>query len=32
VEFDKTGDFLAIGDKGGRVVILQRNNNKVKRI
>eukprot|EP01080_Neovahlkampfia_damariscottae_P000785 gene785-9035_t len=30
VEFDKTGDFLAIGDKGGRVVILQRNNNKTK--
>jgi len=25
VEFDTTGDYLAIGDKGGRVVILERN-------
>lgn len=30
VEFDSTGNFLAIGDRGGRVVILQRNDNKNK--
>lgn len=28
VEFDSSGDFLAIGDRGGRVVILERNNAK----
>ncbi|XBW36530.1 hypothetical protein QEN19_002106 [Hanseniaspora menglaensis] len=28
VEFDKTGDFLATGDKGGRVVLFERNNDK----
>lgn len=28
VEFDQTGNFLAIGDRGGRVVILERNKNK----
>jgi serine/threonine-protein phosphatase 2A regulatory subunit B len=30
VEFDTTGNYLAIGDRGGRVVILQRNDNKSK--
>ena len=25
VEFDKTGDYLATGDKGGRVVLFERN-------
>ncbi|KAM7274665.1 hypothetical protein ACFE04_016531 [Oxalis oulophora] len=25
IEFDKTGDHLAVGDRGGRVVIFQRN-------
>ena len=25
VEFDKTGDFLATGDRGGRVVLFERN-------
>ncbi len=29
VEFDHTGNYLAIGDRGGRVVILERNKNKV---
>ena len=29
VEFDHTGNYLAIGDRGGRVVILERNQNKV---
>ena len=29
VEFDSTGNYLAIGDRGGRVVILERNNSKV---
>ena len=24
VEFDDTGDFLATGDKGGRIVIFER--------
>ncbi|GMG27710.1 unnamed protein product [Ambrosiozyma monospora] len=28
VEFDHTGDFLATGDKGGRVVLFERNENK----
>lgn len=28
VEFDKTGDFLATGDKGGRVVLFERSNDK----
>lgn len=27
VEFDHSGEFLATGDKGGRVVLFQRNNN-----
>lgn len=26
VEFDHTGDYLATGDKGGRVVLFERNN------
>jgi len=30
VEFDSSGDYLAIGDRGGRVVILERNNAKVQ--
>ncbi|KAJ7103890.1 WD40-repeat-containing domain protein [Mycena epipterygia] len=28
VEFDSTGDFLATGDKGGRVVLFERNRSK----
>ncbi|KAG7697581.1 hypothetical protein KL951_002155 [Ogataea haglerorum] len=28
VEFDHTGDFLATGDRGGRVVLFERNENK----
>ncbi|GBL48725.1 protein_phosphatase_PP2A_regulatory_subunit_B [Candidozyma auris] len=28
VEFDSTGTFLATGDKGGRVVLFERNGNK----
>ncbi|KAI9319723.1 WD40-repeat-containing domain protein [Dichotomocladium elegans] len=28
VEFDYTGDYLATGDKGGRVVLFERNDNK----
>ena len=28
VEFDHTGDFLATGDKGGRVVLFERNQKK----
>lgn len=28
VEFDNTGTFLATGDKGGRVVLFERNGNK----
>ncbi|KAM3586001.1 protein phosphatase 2A regulatory subunit cdc55 [Umbelopsis sp. WA50703] len=28
VEFDQTGDYLATGDKGGRVVLFERNENK----
>ncbi|CAO3685518.1 unnamed protein product [Umbelopsis vinacea] len=28
VDFDQTGDFLATGDKGGRIVIFERNTNK----
>lgn len=28
VEFDETGDFLAAGDKGGRVVIFERSDTK----
>ncbi|KAJ2889362.1 protein phosphatase 2A regulatory subunit cdc55 [Coemansia aciculifera] len=28
VEFDHTGDYLATGDKGGRVVLFERNDNK----
>lgn len=26
VEYDKTGDFLATGDHGGRIVIFKREN------
>jgi len=32
VEFDRTGNYLAIGDKGGRIVILQRNLNNVSKV
>lgn len=28
IEFDDTGNFLAIGDRGGRVVLLERNSGK----
>ncbi|KAI8140259.1 protein phosphatase PP2A regulatory subunit B [Fennellomyces sp. T-0311] len=28
VEFDQTGDYLATGDKGGRVVLFERNDTK----
>lgn len=28
VEFDPTGDYLATGDRGGRVVLFERNNSK----
>ncbi|GAB5592137.1 protein phosphatase 2A regulatory subunit cdc55 [Umbelopsis nana] len=28
VEFDQTGDYLATGDKGGRIVLFERNANK----
>lgn len=28
VEFDTTGDYLATGDKGGRVVLFERNESK----
>ncbi|KAG5458268.1 MAG: hypothetical protein BJ554DRAFT_1539 [Olpidium bornovanus] len=28
VEFDHTGDYLATGDKGGRVVLFERNEGK----
>ncbi|KAF7728652.1 protein phosphatase 2A regulatory subunit cdc55 [Apophysomyces ossiformis] len=28
VEFDSTGDYLATGDKGGRVVLFERNDSK----
>jgi serine/threonine-protein phosphatase 2A regulatory subunit B len=28
VEFDSTGNFLATGDKGGRVVLFERNQTK----
>lgn len=28
VEFDQTGDYLATGDKGGRVVLFERNESK----
>ena len=27
VEFDSTGNYLATGDKGGRVVLFERNEN-----
>ncbi|EGW33229.1 protein phosphatase PP2A regulatory subunit B [Spathaspora passalidarum NRRL Y-27907] len=30
VEFDHTGDFLGTGDKGGRVVLFERNQSKKK--
>jgi len=28
IEFDETGEFIAAGDRGGRVVIFKRDNNK----
>lgn len=28
VEFDDTGEYLATGDRGGRVVLFERNENK----
>lgn len=28
IEFDKTGDYLATGDRGGRVVIFERTDNR----
>ncbi|XP_038686836.1 serine/threonine protein phosphatase 2A 55 kDa regulatory subunit B beta isoform-like isoform X2 [Tripterygium wilfordii] len=28
IEFDKTGDYLAVGDRGGRVVIFERKDGK----
>jgi serine/threonine-protein phosphatase 2A regulatory subunit B len=30
VEFDHTGNYLATGDKGGRVVLFERNETKKK--
>lgn len=30
VEFDHTGDYLATGDKGGRVVLFERNESVCK--
>lgn len=30
MEFDRTGNYLAIGDRGGRVVILDRTQQKKK--
>ncbi|XP_037496139.1 serine/threonine protein phosphatase 2A 55 kDa regulatory subunit B beta isoform [Jatropha curcas] len=32
IEFDKSGDFLAVGDRGGRVVIFERKDRKKVRI
>lgn len=32
IGFDKTGDNLAIGDRGGRVIIFERNDGKDVRI
>ena len=29
VEFDDTGDFLAAGDKGGRIVLFKKDDSKV---
>jgi len=29
IEFDKTGDHLATGDRGGRVVLFERTDRKV---
>ncbi len=31
VAFDKTGDYLAVGDKGGRVIIFRHNELKSSR-
>lgn len=31
VEFDHTGDYLATGDKGGRVVLFERNDGVKKK-
>lgn len=28
IEFDKTGDYLATGDRGGRVVLFERTDNR----
>ena len=32
MEFDSTGDYLAVGDRGGRVVIFERKDGKHVRI
>lgn len=32
IEFDKSGDFLAIGDRGGRCIIFERKDGKHVRI
>ena len=33
IEFEKSGDYLAVGDRGGRVVIFERKSGKdVRRI
>jgi hypothetical protein len=31
VEFNQTGDYLATGDKGGRVVLFERNESVIVR-
>lgn len=31
VEFDDTGDFLAAGDKGGRIVLFKKDDTKVRK-
>lgn len=28
IEFDRTGDYLATGDRGGRVVLFERTDNR----
>jgi serine/threonine-protein phosphatase 2A regulatory subunit B len=32
IEFDETGDILAVGDKGGRIVIFEREEKSDKAI
>ena len=32
IEFDKSGDYLAVGDRGGRIVIFEDNACKYVRI